>query len=177
MTLPLPDLAAEFAACLHTAVPPAASPPENPSANGARTGAGAAPANSGAIREVEFSAKGFHLDVTVGIDGVVSAAEFLDRKGFALDAITGVDWIGEQEMEVVYDFFHPAAPWRVVARTRIPRATPVVSSIAKVFPGANWHEREAHDFFGIVFSGHPQLEPLLLPEDATYHPLKKDFQP
>lgn len=177
MTLHLPDLAAEFAASLQTAVPPTALPSGNPCANGARTGAGAAPANSGAIREVEFSAKGFHLDVAVGSERVVGAAELLDRKGFALDAITGVDWIAEQEMEVVYDFFHPAAPWRVVVRTRLPRATPLISSISGIFPGANWHEREAHDFFGIVFSGHPQLEPLLLPEDATYHPLRKDFQP
>jgi NADH-quinone oxidoreductase subunit C len=44
-----------------------------------------------------------------------------------------------------------------------------------VFPGANWHERETHDFFGIVFLGHPDLSPLLLPEDADFHPLRKDF--
>ena len=51
----------------------------------------------------------------------------------------------------------------------------VADTISPVFPGANWHERETHDFFGIVFRGHPNLEPLLLPEDATYHPLRKDF--
>jgi NADH-quinone oxidoreductase subunit C len=50
-----------------------------------------------------------------------------------------------------------------------------VPSISEVFPGANWHERETHEFFGIRFLGHPNLSPLLLPEDATYHPLRKDF--
>lgn len=177
MTPSLPDLVGEFAACLQTAVPTTGRPSENPSADAPGTEPGATPANSSSIREVAFSAKGYHLDVTVAPDHVVPAADLLDRNGFALDAITGVDWLAEREMEVVYDFFHPAAPWRVVVRTRTPRATPVIPSISGVFPGANWHEREAHDFFGIVFSGHPQLEPLLLPEDATHHPLRKDFQP
>ena len=40
--------------------------------------------------------------------GVVAAATLLDQDGFAMDAVTGVDWIAENEMEVVYDFFHPA---------------------------------------------------------------------
>jgi len=51
-----------------------------------------------------------------------------------------------------------------------------VPTISAVFPGANWHERETHDFFGIRFAGHPNLIPLLLPEDADYHPLRKDFK-
>ena len=56
-----------------------------------------------------------------------------------------------------------------------PRDNPEIATILKVFPGANWHERETHDFFGIRFLGHPNLTPFLLPEDATYHPLRKDF--
>ena len=48
-------------------------------------------------------------------------------------------------------------------------------SVASVWPGANWHEREAHDFFGIKFVGHPNLEPFLLPEDSVFHPLRKDY--
>ncbi len=78
-------------------------------------------------------------------------------------------------MEVVYDYFHPLANCRVVVRTRIPRGNPELPTISVVFPGANWHERETHDFFGIRFLGHPDLSPFLLPEDADYHPLRKDF--
>jgi len=105
----------------------------------------------------------------------VLAAEILDQNGFALDTITGVDWIAQNEMEVVYDYFHPLSALRVVVRTRIRRDNPEIPTISPVFPGANWHERETHDFFGIRFSGHPNLTPLLLPEDADYHPLRKDF--
>jgi NADH-quinone oxidoreductase subunit C len=78
-------------------------------------------------------------------------------------------------MEVVYDFFYPHSGLRVVIRTSISRDNPELPSITSIFPGANWHERETHDFFGIRFVGHPNLAPFLLPEDATYHPLKKDF--
>ena len=124
---------------------------------------------------VDHAARGFHLDVRVRPARVVVAAALLDQNGFAMDAVTGVDWIAENEMEVVYDFFHPAHAWRVVVRTRVPRSQPEVPTVSEIYPGANWHERETHEFFGIVFLGHPNLTPLLLPEDATYHPLRKDF--
>jgi NADH-quinone oxidoreductase subunit C len=106
---------------------------------------------------------------------VVNAAILLDQHQFAIDTITGVDWIADSQMEVVYDFFHLTASWQIVVRTRVPRDRPELPTISTVFPGANWHERETHEFFGIRFAGHPNLSPLLLPEDATYHPLRKDF--
>ena len=124
---------------------------------------------------VDFALKGYHVEATVNPEQMVSAAEQLDREGFAIDTITGVDWLAQGQMEVVYDFFHPTRPIRAVLRTRVGREQPEVPSISKVFPGANWHERETHDFFGIRFLGHPDLTPFLLPEDATYHPLRKDF--
>ena len=124
---------------------------------------------------VDYAAKGYHVEATVAPDQVVFAAEQLDKEGLSLDTITGVDWMAEGQMEVVYDYFHPAKALRVVVRTRIPRDNPEIATIQKVFPGANWHERETHDFFGIRFLGHPNLTPFLLPEDADYHPLRKDF--
>ena len=127
------------------------------------------------FKGVDYAAKGYHAEATVAPDQVVFAAEQLDKEGLSLDTITGVDWMAEGQMEVVYDYFHPAKALRVVVRTRIPRDNPEIATIQKVFPGANWHERETHDFFGIRFLGHPNLTPFLLPEDATYHPLRKDF--
>ena len=127
------------------------------------------------FKGVDYAAKGYHADATVAPDQVVFAAEQLDKEGLSLDTITGVDWMAEGQMEVVYDYFHPAKALRVVVRTRIPRDNPEIATILKVFPGANWHERETHDFFGIRFLGHPNLTPFLLEEDATYHPLRKDY--
>jgi NADH-quinone oxidoreductase subunit C len=124
---------------------------------------------------VDYAAKGYHLDVAVPRGQVIAVTALLDQEGFTLDTITGVDWMAEGQMEVVYDYFHTAHFLRVVVRTRLPRSQPEAPTISAIFPGANWHERETHDFFGIHFQDHPDLTPFLLPEDATYHPLRKDF--
>jgi len=81
----------------------------------------------------------------------------------------------QDELEVVYDFNLFAARHRVCLRVRTPRTDPQIHTIAEIYPIAHWHEREIHEFFGIVFIGHPYLIPLLLPEDAEYHPLLKDY--
>lgn len=127
------------------------------------------------VQRVDYAFKGYHLDVCVLPEQVVAAAKLLDAAWFCLEAVTGVDWLAEGQMEVVYDYFHPESHWRVVVRCRVPRELAEVPTVSRVFPGANWHERETHEFFGIGFTGHPNLIPLLLPEDATFHPLRKDF--
>ena len=141
------------------------------------SGSPTSPVPADPVKKTDYAAHGYHLDATVAPTQVVVAAEILDKNGFALDAITGIDWVAQDQMEVVYDFFHPTAPLRAVVRTRVPRAAAELPTISPVFPGANWHERETHDFFGITFLGHPNLTPFLLPEDADFHPLRKDYQP
>ena len=119
---------------------------------------------------------GTDLEATVAPERVGDSAALLDKAGYMLEAITGLDWLAEQQLEVVYDYTHVSSGARVAVRARVPRANPALPSIAAIYPGANWHERETHDFFGIVFTGHPDLSPLLLPEDARFHPLRKDFK-
>jgi NADH-quinone oxidoreductase subunit C len=135
----------------------------------------AAVAPAGVCQLTEHAARGVHLVVRLNADEVVASAKLMDEQGFGLDAVTGVDLLAEEKMEVVYDYFHPVHGLRVAVRVQLPRGTPEIPTIAAVFPGANWHERETHDFFGIRFVGHPDLTPLLLPEDADNHPLRKDF--
>lgn len=173
---PPPAPAPAAAPVAATAAPPAAAgatpaPAAKPSAPAVP------PAPASPVQTVDPLLKGYNFDATVAPAQVVEAAQILDRAGFAMDAVTGVDWIAQNEMEVVYDFFHFTKSLRAVVRTRVPRAQPELPTISTVFPGANWHERETHDFFGIRFLGHPNLKPLLLPEDADFHPLRKDYQP
>ncbi len=123
-----------------------------------------------------FADKGIHFEATIEPAHVVAAAQIMDRHGFAIDAVTGMDWPTQGLLEVIYDFLHFQDGTRAVFRARISRAEPKIDTISKVFPGADWHERETHDFFGIKFTGHRDLSPFLLPDDATYHPLLKDFQ-
>lgn len=158
----------------------AVSSPSTPASEGvapeARPDAVVIPAPAPSAWElVDPKKKGWHLDVRMVPERLVEAARLMDRQGFAIDTVTGVDWLAAGEMEVVYDFFHPTLPLQVVLRTRVSRLKAEVPTISEVFPGANWHERETHDFFGIEFLGHPDLSPFLLPEDADFHPLRKDF--
>jgi NADH-quinone oxidoreductase subunit C len=124
----------------------------------------------------KFEDKGLHLEIAVEAAKVVEAAQIMDRHGFAIDAVTGMDWPTQGLLEVIYDFLHFENGLRVAYRARIPRNDPKIATISKIFPGADWHERETHDFFGIEFVGHRDLTPFLLPDDATYHPLLKDFK-
>ncbi len=134
------------------------------------------PATPPGPKETDYQAKGYHLDVELDPDKVVTAVEILNRENFFIESITGVDWIDDQQLEAVYDFNHFDELCRVVIRTRTDRNNPEIPTISHIYQGANWHERETHDFFGIKFTGHPNLEPLLLPEDADFHPLLKDFK-
>ncbi len=63
----------------------------------------------------------------------------------------------------------------VTLRTRVPRDAARLPTLTGVFRGANWHEREMFEMFGIVFEGHPRLVPLLLPDGFEGHPLRKEF--
>ena len=135
------------------------------------------PVRSSGVIERDYAVHGYHLDAQVDADQLLDAVKIVDRGDFFIESITGVDWIKEDQIEIVYDFSrYDFDTCRVVIRTRVDRTNPVVPTITDIYAGANWHERETHDFFGIKFDGHPHLIPLLLPEDADFHPLLKDFK-
>ena len=57
----------------------------------------------------------------------------------------------------------------------LPKETPEVDTLAFLYKGADWHEREVYDLFGIGFRSHPDLRRILMPEEYEGHPLRKDF--
>ncbi|WP_229074002.1 NADH-quinone oxidoreductase subunit C [Actinoplanes sp. DH11] len=63
----------------------------------------------------------------------------------------------------------------VLLRARVPRADPEIESLVDLYPGADWHERETYEMFGITFARHPGMRPLLLPPEFEGHPLRKEF--
>ncbi|KUL50088.1 dehydrogenase [Streptomyces sp. NRRL F-4489] len=73
------------------------------------------------------------------------------------------------------DVSRPGTVRRLVVRTTVPHDAPALPTAVGVFAGAGWHERETHEMFGVDFTGHPHLVPLLLPETFEGHPLRKDF--
>ncbi|WP_338677306.1 NADH-quinone oxidoreductase subunit C [Streptomyces sp. SCSIO 30461] len=64
---------------------------------------------------------------------------------------------------------------RLLLRTTVPHEAPTLPTAVGVYAGAAWHERETYEMFGVGFTDHPHLVPLLLPENFEGHPLRKDF--
>jgi hypothetical protein len=69
----------------------------------------------------------------------------------------------------------PVAVRKLLIRTAVPYEAAELPTATGVFAGAAWHERETHEMFGVGFTGHPHLAPLLLPDEFEGHPLRKDF--
>lgn len=63
----------------------------------------------------------------------------------------------------------------ITVKADVPDDETIVQSWVPVYAGANWHERECHEMFGIGFAGHPDLRNIYLPSDFEGHPLRKDF--
>jgi NADH-quinone oxidoreductase subunit C len=93
-----------------------------------------------------------------------------------LSCITAID-LGPDagQMEVIYTLY--SIPFHVTLHLRVTldRDKPEVLSLSSIWKTADWHEREAYDFFGIQFIGHPNLTRILLPADWVGHPLRKDY--
>jgi NADH-quinone oxidoreductase subunit C len=91
-----------------------------------------------------------------------------------LDFVSAVD-LGEEGFDLVVELYSTSRRHQVRVKVRTGREDPEVPTISDLYPGANWHERETWELFGIRFEGHPQLVKLLLPEQFEGHPLRKDF--
>ncbi|MFI7540136.1 NADH-quinone oxidoreductase subunit C [Actinoplanes sp. NPDC049599] len=90
------------------------------------------------------------------------------------DWLSAVDELDEG-FTVVAHLWSTRRKHGLLVRARLTRDNPVVESIVDIFPGAAWHERETHEMFGIAFSRHPDLRPLLLPPGFEGNPLRKEF--
>ncbi|PGZ12890.1 NADH-quinone oxidoreductase subunit C [Bacillus cereus] len=80
-------------------------------------------------------------------------------------------------MEVYVHLFSYSKKQSVAVKVKLDREAPRVASIAPLWNGANWPEREAYDLLGVVFEGHPNLTRILMPDDWAGHPLRKDYEP
>jgi len=90
--------------------------------------------------------------------------------------LTGVDYLGEApRFEVVYHLYSLEKKHRVRIKVRLHEEDPTIDSVASVWPGMNWYEREAYDMYGIVFRNHPNLKRILMYEGFVGHPLRKDY--
>ena len=82
---------------------------------------------------------------------------------------------GDTRLQVFARVTNLTKHFGVTIKTDVPDDAPVVDSWVSVYAGANWHERECHEMFGIGFNGHPDLRNMYLPTDFEGHPMRKDF--
>ncbi|PGB84918.1 NADH-quinone oxidoreductase subunit C [Bacillus wiedmannii] len=80
-------------------------------------------------------------------------------------------------MEVYVHLFSYGKKQSVAVKVKLDREAPEVESVAALWKGADWPEREAYDLLGIVFKGHPNLSRILMPDDWIGYPLRKDYEP
>ena len=92
-----------------------------------------------------------------------------------LENLCGVDYLGrEPRFEVVYHLLSFTNHHRVCLKVGVPESDPTLPSLTPIWSTANWQEREAYDMFGLVVTGHPSLDRILMPEDWEGFPLRKD---
>ncbi len=119
--------------------------------------------------------------VIVKADVLHQTLEYLKQQhGFDMLAdVTAVDYLeypdAVHRFGVVYPLLNTTANIRLVVKTYVDLPDPALPTATDLWRGAYWMEREVYDMFGIVFTGHPDLRRILMPEEFTAFPLRKDY--
>ncbi len=136
---------------------------------------------------VEFDTVRIYIDRGAWVETLRRAR---DEEGLTFFSwLSGIDWSKDVEVgDTVAEPDELEERFEVMCRlssmvnadgaqfiTTLPKDDAVIDSITGLFGGAEWHEREAHDMFGIVFAGNPNLSPIYLPEGFIGHPLLKSY--
>lgn len=121
-----------------------------------------------------------HAACNVPLAEVPAVLQFLrDEQGFDhLADLTAIDWAegASPRFTVVYHLYATARGEYIrVAADCTNDLEPAAPTVTQLWPGANWHERECYDMFGITFEGHPDLRRILMWDGYPYHPLRKEF--
>jgi len=120
----------------------------------------------------DFQKTGITWGLFLSPESLPGAVQRIYDAGFFLEDISGLD--STDGLVAVYHLSAYSGFDRVALYVIVPHEDPRMPTISSIYSGALWHEREAMDFFGVHFTGHPDPTPLLLPEDMTEHPLIKE---
>jgi NADH-quinone oxidoreductase subunit C len=121
------------------------------------------------------------VSVTVNRGKIVNILRWLhDNPEMDMDLLrdlTAVDYLGRRDVrfDVVYHVYSIRHRHLLRLKAPVPENNCRIDSVMPVHVGANWHEREVFDLFGISFNNHPDLRRILMPEDWEGHPLRKDY--
>ena len=124
------------------------------------------------VADGDYAKTGYHLEVTASPAQMPAVAQAMLEQGCFLESLTALDM--RESFTLVYHFANFDELCRTVVHASLAKEAQA-PTISQVYPGADWYEREVYDLFGIKFAGHPNLKRILLPDDADFHPLLKDF--
>lgn len=122
--------------------------------------------------ETDYAKTGSYWSLVLKPENLVSAAQAIKDRGYFIEDVSVYDV--EEGFNVSYHFDKWEESARVTVNVMVPHDNPVLPSICSVYDGAEWHERESSDFYGVVFEGNPNPIPLLLSPEMEAHPLVKD---
>ena len=127
-----------------------------------------------------ISAVKFRGEVTVTVrkEDITGICGFLKEnlRYNLLTDVTAVDYQGEvPRFMMVYHLCSIPEKERLRLKAPVAESDPTIDSLVPLWNGANWLEREVFDLFGITFKNHPDLRRILMPDDWTGHPLRKDY--
>ena len=117
-------------------------------------------------------------EINVEIDQYFKTVEDYKKDGYEMMIdLTAVDWYRKKEprFEVIVNLLSVSKNSRLIINVAVPDEDLKIPSICKIYPGANFYEREVFDMFGIEFENHPELTRILMPDDWTGNPLRKDY--
>jgi NADH-quinone oxidoreductase subunit C len=92
-----------------------------------------------------------------------------------LTTLFAIHYPDAKQIAVVYQLHSLTNNWKVRLKIYLPEENPVIPTLTKIFSAANWMERETYDFFGVKFTGHPDLRRILNVEDMIIFPLRKEY--
>jgi NADH-quinone oxidoreductase subunit C len=92
-----------------------------------------------------------------------------------LTTLCGIHYPDQKQIGVMYQLHSLVNNWRVRIRIFLPEENPVTPTLTTVYSAANWMERETYDFFGVQFTGHPDLRRILNVEEMIMFPMRKEF--
>ncbi len=117
------------------------------------------------------------MTLTIVPEEIVGAGLAVQSAGYNfLEDVTAVDWFPAiPRFQVSYHIVAHTHKERIRLRVMLDEDSPSVDTITTVWPSANYYEREVFDLFGVRFEGHPNLRRIMMPEEWTGHPLRKDY--
>jgi NADH-quinone oxidoreductase subunit C len=119
------------------------------------------------------------LTVNLKQDQIIDIIRYLynhpEAKFQYLTTLCGIHFPDVKQIALMYQLHSLTNNWKIRLKIYLPEENPVAPTLTTLFSAANWMERETYDFFGVKFTGHPDLRRILNVEDMIMFPMRKEF--